>query len=109
MSMSLNVAAVRLAREVPTAEQAIDEALLATANVLQTMLKARIGGEVPAHTGQLALVKLVHTQKALIEASSGFLRVHEELASLGREMMVSDDDYCPPIKGAAAASHDLAA
>lgn len=101
MSMSVNVAAMRLAREVPSAELAIDAALLATTNVLQTMLSARNKGLVPAHTGQIAIAKLIQSQKALLEASNDFLRVHQELAALGREMMVSDDNYCPPIKGSA--------
>lgn len=109
MSMSVNVAAMRLAREVPSAELAIDAALLATTNVLQTMLSARSEGLVPAHAGQVALAKLIQSQKSLMEASNDFLRVHRELAALGREMMVSDDDYCPPIKGEVDSSVDMAA
>lgn len=99
MSMSVNVAAVRLAREVPMAEKAIDDALMATANVMQTMLAARSSDEVPNHAGQIALARLIQSQKALMDASNDFLRVHQELATLGREMMVADYGECPPIKG----------
>ncbi len=99
MSMSVNVTAMRLSREVPSAELAIDAALLATTNVLQTMLSARSEGVVPAHAGQLALAKVIQSQKALMEASNDFLRVHQELAALGREMMVADYGECPPAKG----------
>lgn len=96
MTMTKTNAAARLAREVPTAERAIDEALLATNAVLQTMLTARADGTVPAHAGQLAMAKLIQSQKALVEASTDFMRVHQELANLGREMMVADYGDCPP-------------
>lgn len=100
MTMTKTVAAARLAREVPTAELAIDQALQATTAVLQTLLAARTGGDVPAHAGQIAIAKLIPSQQALVSASSDFLRVHRELSALGREMMAADYGECPPIKGA---------
>ena len=100
MTMTKTVAATRLAREIPAAELAIDQALQATSAVLQTMLAARTAGDVPAHTGQVAITKLIQSQQALVSASSDFLRVHRELAALGRELMAADYGECPPIKGA---------
>lgn len=97
MTMTRTIAAARLAREIPAAEQAIDEALAATSAVLQTMLAARVGGDVPAHTGQVALAKLIQSQQALVSASSDFMRVHRELAAVGREMMAADYGDCPPL------------
>jgi cell division septum initiation protein DivIVA len=109
MTMTKTIAAARLAREIPAAEQAIDSALQATAAVLQTMLAARASGDVPAHAGQLALTKLIHSQQALVNASSDFMRVHQDLAALGREMMVADYGDCPPSKAALAVEESQAA
>lgn len=100
MTMTKQVASARLARQVPKAEQAIDEALQATTAVLQTMLSARIEADVPAHTGQLALAKLMQSQQALIAASNDFMRVHRELAVIGKELMAADYGDCPPAQAA---------
>ena len=100
MTMTRQIASARLARQVPEAEQAIDQALQATTAVLQTMLSARIEADVPPHTGQLALSKLMQSQQALIAASNDFMRVHRELAAIGQELMAADYGDCPPATGA---------
>ncbi|MET0251476.1 MAG: hypothetical protein ABW203_04780 [Novosphingobium sp.] len=93
--MTLAVAQVRLSREVPAAERALDEALLRLSELMQTLVIARRDTGVPGHAGQKALVRLVQSQHDLISASSNMLRTHDELATLGRELCGPDENYCP--------------
>lgn len=100
MSMSIQIAAIRLTREVQVTEQHLDDALSASAAIMQTMLAARSGSDVSAHAGQKALVHLMRVQRALVEANNAFLRVHDELAREAQVYMAPDEPTCPPKRAA---------
>lgn len=96
MPLSIQVAAIRLSREVPETEKCLDEALAASSAIMQTLLAARSGPDVPAHAGQKALAHLLRVQRALVEANNAFVRVHQELAREAQVYMAPDEPTCPP-------------
>ena len=109
MSQAITITAARLIREVPAAEVRIDDALIAVSSLMTTVVTARrdtIG--VPATKGQATIRRLMKAQMALVDVSGDILRVHGELADIGRETAGYDLHECPSIAeagtGAQAAS-----
>lgn len=100
--MSMIDSAIRLQRDVPEAEASIDDALIAVSSLMASLVTARRETGVPAKTGQATIQRLAKAQMSLIEASSDVLRVHGELAKIGRESAGLDvHEDCPPASGAA--------
>lgn len=93
--LNIQTAALRLRRELTAAEKASDEFLLHMAAIQSTIIAARIEIDVPMNTGQDALVRLQRAMAQAIAAQSDLFRVHETLASVGREVMGPDEPYCP--------------
>lgn len=90
--MSAQIAAIRIARELRETEAKLDDALFASAKLLQTMLTARRNPEVEVHTGQAALMRLVRAQQNIVDGSSDIFRVHDEMLRVNREMAIMDED-----------------
>lgn len=90
MSMTIPVAAIRIADHVTTAEAGVDQAMIAVANLIATVLQARRETGVEANTGQCEVVRLVRAQSSLVTASSDVLRVHKRLADLHRTVAGGD-------------------
>lgn len=103
MSLDLNTATARIARQLRDAEQATDQAIIKSAELMATLVKARADSGVVVHTGQRALIRLVRAQQALVDGSSGIFRVHDEMAGIGKTLGIFDEpNSTPPSKLVAA-------
>ncbi|MGB5483126.1 hypothetical protein [Parasphingorhabdus sp.] len=103
MSYQIKIATDQIKQDVPLTEASIDEALISVSNLMSTLVRARLDTGVPAATGQIAVRRLAKAQMALVEASSDVLRVHGELAKVGREYAGLDvHETCPPAQASAA-------
>lgn len=96
MSLDRFAATARISRQLKDAEQKADEVLLATAELMSTLVRARATADVVPHTGQTALIRLVQAQKALIEGSSDLFRVHNEMSTIGQELGLLDEKDSTP-------------
>lgn len=109
MSNEITITAARLIRDVPAAEVRVDDALIAVSSLMASVVTARRNtAGVPAVKGQAAIRRLMKMQMALVDVSGDILRVHGELAEIGRETAGYDLHECPSIaevgKGARAAA-----
>ena len=91
----ITIQGLRITRDLHEAEAAIDEALIRQANLLATMVRARREASVGAFTGQEALLRLVASQKSMLDASNEIARVHGKLLDVGRESGSFLVDDCP--------------
>lgn len=86
------------------AEDHSDALLEQTADLMLAMVRARRAADVAPHTGQSALIRLVRAQQSIIAGANDLFRVHDDLSSLGVEMMIMDEGGAtPPSKGLSAA------
>lgn len=100
-----------LANRLYAAEAAIDQALIATANLAATLPSARANAWLSAVTGQTAFEGAAATIGALAEARGHIIRTHKTLSALARKLGLEilavgpldkpGDD--PPIGGGGAA------
>lgn len=98
MSQAITITAARLIREVPAAEVRIDDALIAVSSLMTSVVTARRDtAGVPATRGQATIRRLMKAQMALVDVSGDILRVHGELADIGRETAGYDLHECPSI------------
>lgn len=95
MSMTLNIAAARMSREVPEAEASLDQAMISISALMTTMLQARIDTGVPASTGQAAIARLARAQRSLLTASNDMIRVHSDLSKIAQVHAGMDLHECP--------------
>lgn len=93
-----NSATARIARQLKEAEGKVEEALLASSELLSTLIRARATADAP-HTGQSALIRLVQAQRSILDGSSDLFRVHDVMSSIGREMGVLDEPNSTPASG----------
>ncbi|WP_240481707.1 hypothetical protein [Novosphingobium fuchskuhlense] len=93
--MPLSIAQLRIARDLHQAEAALDEALVRQAQLLQTMVGARRGTGVAPFLGQDALMRLVKSQQAMLDAGGELARVHGRLSTIAVETC-GGNDACPP-------------
>lgn len=101
MSMTIAVATARISRQLPEAEVSLDSALLASAQLMETiLLTSGQEGQEP-YARQAALMRLARAQCLLIESQNNMLRLHEEVLGIGKEIKaVGDDDgNCPKPTG----------
>ena len=93
MSMSLDVAQMRIARELRDAEHALDDALLRQPSLLSSIISARRETDVEPFTAQEALMRLAKSQQTLLTAGGDLARVHGGLLSTAIEHGILHD--CP--------------
>lgn len=93
--MKIKLASDQIKRDLPQTEASVDQALVSVADLMSTLVQARIDAGVPASTGQVAIRRLAKAQMALVDASSDVLRVHGELKKVGREYAGWDTHECP--------------
>ena len=91
MMIPLPAATARIRRELLDAETKVDEALVAAAKLMQSLVLARQNPELAANTGQKALIRLVRAQQSIVNGSSDMFRVHDEVGNLAREMAIVDE------------------
>lgn len=92
--MTSAVAHQRITRDLREAEAALDEALLTQARLLSTMVHARRETGVAPFTGQDAMMRLVRSQQAMLNAGGELARVHGRLSDIAEEMTIGTD-RCP--------------
>jgi len=78
-AMTTSVAKQRITRDLRDAEHALDEALLRQSQLLSTMVHARRETGVAPYMGQDALMRLVRSQAAMLNAGGELARVHGRL------------------------------
>jgi len=101
MSINLDAATARLAREMGDSEAAIADALVAVTALLQsTAVAQRDIADAPAVQTQAVLLHMNKLLADLISARGEALRVHGQLLDISREMGATEIPYCPPLRGA---------
>lgn len=97
MTLNIAAAAARIGRQLPEAELSLDNALLASTRLMESMLLARQAEGVEVYTGQSALLRLAKTQRTLLSSQHDMMRVHQELLSIGHEVKATADEpgKCP--------------
>jgi hypothetical protein len=85
MTMTSEVATLRIMRELNQLENAIDAAIAAQCTLGVTLAQARIDTETPAVTGHVAMMRLAKAGQMLIAARADAIRAHEELYKVGQE------------------------
>ena len=95
MTMTVPVAQLRIARDIRQAEDALNEALLRQSSLFTTMVSARRETGIDPFVGHEALLRLVKSQQALLDAGGNLARVHGSLLDVQREMGAGDD--CPEV------------
>ena len=92
-AMTASVAQQRVSRDLLEAEAALDEALLRQAQLLSTMVHVRRETGFAPFTGQDALMRLVRSQQAMVNAGGELARVHGRLSDIA--VAIGGDDPCP--------------
>ncbi len=86
MSMSADVARIRISRELNDAEDALNEALLKQTELFASLVTARRDTNAKRFEGQDALLRLSRSQQSLLSAGGDLARVHGRLLEIDREM-----------------------
>ncbi len=85
MTMTTQVAALRITRELKQLEDAIDAAYAAQCALGMTLAQARVETDTPAVVGHVALMRLAKAGQALVTARADVIRTHEDLFKIGEE------------------------
>ena len=94
-TMTPAIAQLRITRDLHMAEAALDEALIRQANLLATMVNARREAGSAPFLGHEAMMRLVRTQQATLDAGGELARVHGRLSTIAVETL-GGNDPCPP-------------
>lgn len=92
--MKTEVAQMRIARDVKDAERALNDALIAQANLFSTLLISRRETGAEPFIGHAELLRLAKSQQALLASSGDLARVHGGLQEIQQE--VAGIRECPP-------------
>lgn len=82
LNQTLNLTGARVARQLMSAEDALDATLGETGKLLASMCQARVSSKLPAIAGRRAITGLTETVIALEAARRGILDVHDGLAEV---------------------------
>ena len=94
MTMTTDIARLRIARKIQATEAALDQALTLQSELFATMIEARREtGSGPA-LGQDTLLRLAKVQQTLLDAGGDLARIHGRLLEISVEKGSCDD--CPP-------------
>lgn len=85
MTMTPEVAALRIIRDLKQFENTIDAAIAAQCALGATLAQARIDTESPAVTGHVAMMRLAKAGQMLIAARADAIRAHEDLYKVSEE------------------------
>lgn len=102
MAMNVEIAQVRISRELNAAETALNEALLRQSELLVSLLLARRDTSPNQFEGQDALMRLSRSQQSLISAGGDLARLHRRLLEIvvekGGPASDCPDDWQAPMK-----------
>ena len=93
MTMPLETARLRIARDLEEAETAIDDALLRQSKLMETLVDSRRATKSGPFTGQSALLRLAKSQQTLISAGGELARVHGQMSEIQKEKLGYEE--CP--------------
>lgn len=79
---------VRVARQVRSAEHAVDQAMIEVARLVQTALEGRVEAQLAAEVGQEALANMVRGLSQLAEVRGAVIASHVDLAHVADEHQV---------------------
>lgn len=96
MTMTTEVAQVRLTRELREAEEALDEALIRGSKLFTSLITARRDLGIASATGHDVLLRLTKTQQSLLSAGGDLARVHGGMIDIRREVTGDMARNCPP-------------
>lgn len=96
MSMTIEVARMRIAREIQEAEASLDEVLIKQSNLLSSIVMARRETASGPFEGHDALLRLNRSQQSILAAGSELARVHSRLQKIQEEKAGWHE--CPPNK-----------
>ncbi|MCJ2183827.1 hypothetical protein MTR62_14155 [Novosphingobium sp. 1949] len=86
MTMTPEVATLRIGRSVKSVEDAMDELLARSGELLAEMARARVATAEAAHTGQRPMMRIAAMQQNLVAARSDLVRAHADLSKLAETM-----------------------
>jgi len=87
MTMTLDVAKLRIARNFYEAEAALDEALMRQSQLMTSIVEARRGTGVAPFTAHEALMRLAKLQQSTLTAGGDLARIHGRMQNIGHELM----------------------
>ena len=102
MTMTTDIARLRIARKIQAAEAALDQALTLQSELFATMVEARRETGSDPFLGHEALLRLAKVQQTLLGAGGDLARVHGRLLDIG--VTKGTDNGCPPANAELAAS-----
>lgn len=85
MTMTTEIAALRIARDLKQLEDAIDAAIAAQCALGATLAQARIDTDTPMVVGHVALMRLAKAGQLMIGARADTIRAHEDLYKVAEE------------------------
>jgi hypothetical protein len=97
MTMPVDTARLRIARDLQEAEAALDDALLRQTELMGTMIDTRRATKSDPFLGQSALLRLAKSQQTLISAGGDLARVHGQMSEIQKEQAGYND--CPEEEG----------
>ncbi|WP_226635145.1 hypothetical protein [Novosphingobium profundi] len=86
MTMTPEVASLRIGRSVTSLEDAMDELLARSGDLMAEMARARVATAEAAHAGQRPMMRIAAMQKNLMAARGELLRAHGDLSQLAETM-----------------------
>ena len=96
MTMTTEVARLRIARKIQATETALDKALTLQSELFATLIEARREtGSGPA-LGQDTLLRMAKVQQSLLDAGGDLARVHGRLLEISVEKGGVASGECPP-------------
>lgn len=97
--MDRNVAALRIAREVASLENALNVALASASSLTTSIAVGRQIDGIDFASGQDALVRLAAVQQLLTKSATETIRVHRDLRRTHAEItgVADSNGDCPPL------------
>lgn len=87
MTMTVEVAKLRIARNLYEAEAALDEALMRQSQLMTSIVEARRETGVAPFTAQEALMRLARLQQSMLTAGGDLARIHGRMQDIGHALM----------------------
>ena len=91
MSMTPEVATMRIQRDLVALEESLAEGLEKAATLTATLARARADTHAGSALGHDLLLRLTSVQAGLLKANAETARVHEGLLRIGRELGFMDE------------------
>lgn len=85
MTMTAEIAVLRIERDLKHLEDTIDAAIAAQCALGATLATARIDTSAPAVSGHVAMMRLAKVGQSLVNARTDVIRAHEDLYKVGTE------------------------